>query len=169
MADATMLKHYVNYPVCGFCMNAWDILYGRQRTTISCEKWLSFCHWGGCDPDIWDYLDERTGWPLGTKIDPKTMWPRYFTNHNLAIPIPEYDNRVYHMRETEDDRAPWRKTSDRLRAEYAKVKAGRKPIDLNEVAWDDEEEITDEDVFGPFGDDAVDAMQGVDLDDPDLW
>lgn len=163
--DVTDLRHYVSYPVCGFCMNAWDMIYGRKRTGTNCEKWLGFCKWGGCDPDVWEYLDERTGWPWGWKINPKTMTPRVFETL-MEIPIPDYDNRVYHMRRSDDPGAPWRKTSERLRAARLAKNGKVKGINLEDVEWDGE--ITDEDLTGVSGFPGHEP-DAVDLDDPDLW
>lgn len=169
MADATELSHYTNYPMCGYCSNAWDIIYGRQRTIISCERWLSYCKWGGCDPEVWEHIDERTGWPIGMKIDKATGWPKCFTDIKATVLIPEYDNRVYHMRENSADNAPWRKVSERLRQAAIARKGKIKNIDLKDVDFGDDEDFTDEDLFGPYGDTVVQHMQPTDLDDPDLW
>ena len=171
MADVTELRHYTNFPVCGYCMNAWNIIYGRMRTGLSPEKWLGYCRWGGCDPDVWDHIDDRTGWPWGWKVNKETGWPRCYTDPKAPMPLPDTDNRVYHMRANDDPAAPWRKTSDRLRAARQTRNGKIKGINLDEIEWD-EEEITDEDVFGPNGDEAMDAKMDageVDLDDEDLW
>jgi hypothetical protein len=121
-----------------------------MRTLISPEKFLSYCRWGGCDPDIWDHLDGKTGWPLGMKLD-KHGKPKAFYNHSIAISIPEYDNRVFHLRANSDDNAPWRKTSVRLLAEAGKRKARIRGIKIEDIEWDEPE------------------AEPVDLDDPDLW
>lgn len=164
MSDATQLSHYTNYPMCGYCTNAWNIVFGRSRTIISCERWLKYCKWGGCDPDIWEYLDERTGWPLGWKVDPKTMWPRCFTDSKVKLPIPDFDNRVFHMRANDDPTAPWRKTSERLRAAAIDRKGKIKGIKVEDITdWNDggpeEEPDPAEQEF----------HEATDLDDPDLW
>jgi len=160
--DVTDLRHYTNFPICGFCYNAWDIIFGRQRTLISCEKWLSFCRWGGCDPDVWDFIDEKTGWPKGMKLN-KQGQPKVFFDHKLVIEVPVYDNRVYHRRANSDDNAPWRKTSDRLRGEAMKRKARIKGINLDDVEWEGGDTYPESNYTEPV------LVQEVDLEDPELW
>jgi hypothetical protein len=47
----------VDKQICGYCSTAWDLVYKRQRSVTSAEQWVGYCKEGGCDPDIWDYVD----------------------------------------------------------------------------------------------------------------
>src|SRR4051794_1839621 len=94
MGNPAQLKHYANYPVCGFCINAWDIVYQRTRSNTSAARWVDYCKVVGCDPDIWDYLDMETGWPKGWPMKGEPEMPDW---DKLPKP-PEQDNRVYHKR-----------------------------------------------------------------------
>lgn len=169
MSDATQFKHYMSYPMCGFCTNAWDIIYARQRSGLSCEQWLDKCKVGGCDPDVWEYIDTRTGWPLGWKIDKATGRPKVYQDEKLEIPIPEYDDRVFHMRKPDrgnlyNPNAPWRKISERLRAESIRRKERLRKLSPDDPSLFDDD---DEDLFDEEDDERVTVP--ADLDDPDLW
>lgn len=147
MSNATEIKHYTNFPVCGFCMNAWDIVYGRMRAHTSPMTFLSFCRHGGCDPDIWEHIDEGTGWPDKWKLNDKGLPQWWFEKAPKNVKIPVTDNRVYHLRADSDSHAPWRNVMPRLMREWQARIAKRKGIDLNgndlewdEAMYDDDEE-----------------------------
>ena len=109
--DVTSPKHYQHYPICGFCMAVWDMIYLRTRLAGNPTEHLNLCKWGGCDPDIWDYLDEKTGFPLGWRVKNGVVkWDR----DKLRKHMPPYDNRVYHKRRDNSGTAPWRHNSSRL-------------------------------------------------------
>lgn len=183
MSDPTNLHHYMNFPVCGFCTNAWDIVYGRMRSTTSPARFVEWCRVGGCDPDIWDFIDDGTGWPVGWKLSKHTGLPLCYKDpKKWPLEIPEYDNRVYHRRKNDDPGAPWRKIMISLHNRQAKVKSeSNKPTAFEDIEWDDDE-ADDEDLFGPNGDDAVEhaassekpkksekKVKSTSLLDDDIW
>jgi hypothetical protein len=51
----------VDKQICGFCNTAWDLVYKRCRSVTSVGQWVGYCREGGCDPDIWDYIDDNGG------------------------------------------------------------------------------------------------------------
>jgi hypothetical protein len=159
--DPTTIKHYTHLPMCGFCVNAWDVIYGRVRTLISCEQWIGYCKWGGCDPDVWEYIDEITGWPIGMKLN-KQGKPKAFYDHKIVIEIPPFDNRVYHRRSDSGDNAPWRKVSVQLMKAWQERTAKIKGIKIEDVEWEDSI-YPDPNYTEPV------QTKVVDLDDPDLW
>jgi len=112
--DPTQFDHYAHYPMCGWCYNAWDLVYARTRSSVSPMRWLEFCRWGGCDPDIWDMIDEGTGWPHGWSIDAHNVPIAYQADSKIVLDIPDYDNRVFHMRKDNGPSAPWRTVNQRL-------------------------------------------------------
>ena len=154
--EVTDIAHYAGYPMCGYCYNAWDAIYGRSRSLLSPARWIDFCPVGGCDPDVWDHLDEDTGWPTGWKVGGNGM-PVAYTKPGVKLVIPAYDNRVYHMRSDSDAHAPWRKTSVRLTKAAQEKSARRKGISLTEVQWDDDEPVE------------ATVAGGVSLEDADIW
>lgn len=160
MSNPTELRHYSQFPVCGYCNTAWDIIFMRQRSGTSPAEWVGFCRSGGCDPDVWDFIDEGTGWPNGWKMGDHGL-PKWYRTGKVP-PMPETDNRVFHRRASDDPHAPWRKNMVALANKNQKLKEAKKGINLDDVAWEGEdEEIEDETPDEqPAGDWA---------DDPDLW
>lgn len=196
MSNATELRHYTHYPMCGYCYNAWNIVYCRTRSLTSPGKWVEWCPSGGCDPDIWDHIDENTGWPEDWKLDSMGHPKGYRNPKKYPLFIPKTDNRVYHLRADDDSNAPWRKTSSRLRNEQIARTAKKKGLTIDDIEWDEDPEPSavppeftptsvddiewddddDEDLFGPHGDDVVQHAEvaaesaAADwADDPDLW
>jgi hypothetical protein len=186
--DPTNIKHYMNFPVCGFCNTAWDVLYGRIRSATSPAQWVGYCKAGGCDPDIWDFIDEGTGWPNGWKLGFKGMPLFYGDPKKNKVKFPPTDNRVYHRRATDDQNAPWRKFMVRLNNLSIKESEKRRNVSFDDLEWegadDPLDDIEDEDLFGPHGDDVVQQAQAGVLtkkkpakkaapaswaDDDDLW
>lgn len=154
MGDPTKFEHYARYPMCGFCTNAWDIIYQRMRTHTNPEEWLNYCPVHGCDPDVWDYINLTTHWPKGWKVFRETGMP----NWKKMPPKPTPDDRVFHKRATDGLNAKWRRTSNALLNKAQDAKADHKMIDPVDLAeWDDA--------------DAAPPVQLLvaDLDDDDLW
>ncbi len=134
-------KHYVRLPICGYCGNAWDIVFGRPPWhkgpgRYTAEEWLGHCRVGGCDPDIWEFLE-----------DPFVV---------------EYDNRVYHRREDDEPNAPWRRMWPKIVAQWAAIKNSRftdtvtdrvtgqrvRVVAVDEIDWGEPETVpaADEDI-----------------------
>lgn len=134
--DVTNINHYDHYPLCGFCMNAWDIVYLRMRTRhTTAVKWVEMCKVGGCDPDIWEYLDEDTCWPIGWPVgdNGEPIWEKV-----AKLPLPKPDNRCRHRRNDDSERAPWRKYGPRLAAlASARVRGEKEVAETEEDIWDD--------------------------------
>lgn len=152
--DPTKLDHYESYPVCGFCVNAWDIVYQRRRALTSPEQWLGYCKVNGCDPDIWDYINLTTHWPKGWKVFRESGIPNW---KKLPAP-PPFDDRVYHRRESDGQNAKWRKVMNTLSVRAQERKADRRMIDPVDLAeWDED------------ASDPAPALLVADLDDDDLW
>ena len=141
MADygLTDLRFYMQWPMCGHCSIAWDLIYQRLRSPASPAHYLRLCTVGGCDPEIWDFLDDRTGWPVGFKLKGNGMpdWSR------LPDP-PMAENETFHRRDRDDDKAPWRNVWERLRKENLKREARRKNIADEDLDFGDDEEDEDE-------------------------
>lgn len=196
MGDPTKLSHYMNYPICGACMSAWDIIYDRlrvgnkYRNYMSPAECLDGCKVGGCDPDIWDFIDEETGWPLGVELGDNSGQPvayafRRETGRGRFVIVAPYDNRLYHRSDSDardwvsPGSAPYHRTSERLQKENIarteKHKAAMAGINLeDESLWDDDDEEDDE----PVNDVAIAmeedyendlASEIADIDDPDIW
>jgi hypothetical protein len=143
-------RHYMRLPMCGYCMNAWDMIYMRLRPgTTSPARWIEFCHVGGCDPDVWDFIDEGTGWPNGFVLnDHGVDWMETVERYQP----PDHDNTVFHRRLSDGDGARWRKVMPKLvdawhatRKEKEDSNGALKDelIDWGEVEFE-EEETTDE-------------------------
>jgi hypothetical protein len=166
MSDATKLSHYMNYPVCGYCTNAWDVIYGRKRSRTSPMQWVSYCKVGGCDPDVWDHIDEGTGWPPGWKLADNGL-PLGYSKSNKPLKIPATDDRVYHRRASDDPKAPWRNITNKLRREWGEKVAKKKGLTADEIDWEDDDlqELVAADLLAR---DSV-VEDDVDLDDPDMW
>lgn len=158
--DPTKFDHYVSYPVCGFCMSAWDIIFQRMRALTSPQRFVEWCKVGGCDPDVWDYIDDRSGWPYGWKLIAQPSVPDVpiRVKWKLLPEPPEFDDRVYHKRspDSKGPNEPWRRTSTQL-LKQAQAKAERKRNGDFVIEWDD-----DEDEDNP---DPVDAVETDDADD----
>jgi hypothetical protein len=155
LGDPTRFEHYNHYPVCGYCLNAWNIIYQRWVSALSPVEWLHYCRHNGCDPDVWDYINRATGWPKGFKVGRQSGKP----NLTKLPPVPEYDPRVFHKRDPQDEfssQARWRKNSDALirkAQDYRATLRGVSPVELAE--WDEPESEEPELL--------------VDLSDPDIW
>ena len=141
-------RHYVNLPMCGFCVNAWDVIYMRARPgTISPQRWIEFCHHGGCDPDVWDYIDQETEWPPGFVFleSGHVDWPETVE----AYVVPDHDDRVFHMRLSEGPGAAWRKIMPKLAATFSATRgAGRYEngtVKDEDIQWDEPDEPEPED------------------------
>jgi len=155
MSDPTEFDHYQNYPLCGFCYHAWDIIYGRVRSHTSPDVFLGMCPHAGCDPYIVDYISDETGWPPGWQLDERGVPLAYSDPGRFKLKIPEYNNRVFHMRRDSGPGAAWRQTSQRLLKEGQKFSSKDRESRRVENIFDYEDEEP--------------AMVPVDLDDPDLW
>lgn len=143
--EVTQLKFYMNYPLCGHCTVAWDMVYQRQRCSVSPEHTLRLCPAGGCDPEIWDFLDDLTGYPLGWQLrsNGRPDWK------NLPEP-PMADNDCFHRRDREDDKAPWRRHSAALLREVHRRNEAKRNQSDDEIVWDaDEDDEDDEETFVP--------------------
>ena len=157
-SNPTQFEHYMHYPICGHCTTAWDIIYKRQRAhTYSPRFWLEKCRFGGCDPDVWDYLDDSTGWPLGWKIrGGHPVWKQV-----VKVVPPDPDPRVFHKREFYNDanpHAPWRTMSARLLKMAQEQSALRRNgVPDDQIKWDDD------DYAEP------DEPTVADPDDDDIW
>ena len=142
----TDLGFYMNWPMCGHCATAWDVIYQRLRSSASPEHYVNLCPVGGCDPEIWDFLDDRTGWPVGWELDSRhiPIWSE-LPDPPLAEP------QAYHRRELLVDsnpHAPWRKVWDRLHKENQKRNERRAKRTDDELDWDEpepDEDDSDED------------------------
>ena len=151
MGNPAEFEHYKKYPMCGFCTNAWDIIYQRSRHLTSPVVWVGeYCPVGGCDPEVWDYLNSTTMWPKGFKVSKKTGMPNWDKLPNL----PDHDDRVFHKRKTDGPNAKWRRTSNALLKKAIEAhEAFRLEDPTDRAEWDDEEDVT----------------QPVDLADADIW
>jgi hypothetical protein len=47
--------------MCGYCNTAWEIICGNMTSGTLLLDWIDMCSTGGCDPDLWEYVDEKTG------------------------------------------------------------------------------------------------------------
>jgi hypothetical protein len=132
--------------MCGYCMNAWDMIYMRRRSGITTPAaWIGYCRVGGCDPDVWDFLDDTTGWPKGFVFKPgdggHVDWEKTIKKYKM----PEPDNRVYHRRFDDSDGAAWRRNSARMTAAFHAVRLAK--TDENGalkdelIVWDDDEAV----------------------------
>lgn len=160
MSNVTELKHYTNYPVCGFCTTAWDVIYGRVRSATSPGTWVGYCRWGGCDPDVWDHVDESTGWPTGWKLNNRGLPICYEGGKRGKLTTPKPDNRCFHRRDDNSTTAPWRKNGNALRNQVEKRRLKLKGMPVEEIEWDLDE--PEELVETP-------AAGGSWADDDDLW
>ena len=136
-------RHYVKLPICGFCQNAWDILFARAPWSRSAHgtapgQMVRYCRVGGCDPDIWEYLDEDGDWN-GRKV--------------------KGNNGTFHRRLDNDSAAPWRKGwprivaafSVRRNSQYESVRDKNgfvvsKVLSEDSIEWDEEDEEPEETV-----------------------
>lgn len=134
------LDFYMHYPVCGFCRTAWDIVYQRQRSLTPPSRWVEWCKVGGCDPEIWDFLDDDTGWPLDWMIDVRTGRPDW----DFMPEVPLHDNDAIHRAKDMGPNAPWRKISLRLVKQWQDKEERRRNITADELQWD--EDLPDEPV-----------------------
>lgn len=164
-SNPTKFEHYVHYPVCGFCTTAWDVIFQRLRSITSPARWVEYCKWGGCDPDVWDYINEKSGWPYGWKLiaQPTVVHEPIRVRWDQLPEPPEYDDRVYHKRSPDSTgpAEPWRKVSAKL-LRQAQERAERLKNGDFEIVWDDEEEDFDEASVYPVAEDQ-------DTDDGDNW
>lgn len=135
MGDVKNFKFYMNYPVCGFCMSAWDIVFQRRRGGLPPQQWVNYCKVGGCDPEIWEYLDDDTGWPKGWKLR-SNGWPDW---KKLPKP-PKANNDCYHRRDDDGVHAPWRKNSLKLLRQAQMKFEKQRNITDEQIRWDEEEE-----------------------------
>ena len=128
----------MGYPVCGFCMTAWDMIYQRTRTGTPASQWVNYCKFGGCDPDVWDYISEGSGWPNKWKLKPngRPDWSK------LPDPPPA-DDRCFHKRADSGSNAPWRKYGAKLLKESQEASHRRRNIQDHEVIWDEDEDETE--------------------------
>lgn len=157
MTDVTELRHYTHYPVCGFCTEAWDVIYVRSRSTTSPADWVGFCKHGGCDPEVWDFLDDDDGWPLHWEIGKNGRPVGYLKDRRGELFPAKFDNRVFHRRSGNEESAPWRKAEIRLLREAQEKKAKIKNLDVNDpLLWGSDDENT------------VEVLKG-DLVDADIW
>jgi hypothetical protein len=162
MSNPTEIKHYTNYPVCGFCNTAWDVIYGRIRSATPPATWVGYCKFGGCDPDVWDFIDEDTGWPTNWKLNKRGFPLCYTSGKHGTISVPKFDNRVYHRRANDDRNAPWRKTSQALRNQVEKRGRKLKSLDFDDLEWDGIEDDESEET--------VSVAAGASwADDEDIW
>lgn len=157
MADLLNPNHYYRLPICGFCQNAWDMLFQRppwasRPGSMSPGEWVNLCPVGGCDPDVWDYLNEFTGEPNGVK--------------------PKGNNATYHRRLTDDHSAAWRKRWPGIVHQWAAKKNEKfQPVVdrygkvLSRVVADDDIDWGDEEVEDDPGGNHQDVS---DLVDP-VW
>jgi hypothetical protein len=137
MSGVTDFEHYMNYPVCGYCNTAWDIVMQRMRAITPPGRWLDWCPCGGCDPDIWDFLDDDTGWPWDWPYDARTGRPVW---SKIPKEIMAADNRCYHRRTDSGPNAPWRKNSEKLRKKSIERAEKRRNITASDIDWDEVEE-----------------------------
>ncbi len=164
--NATQLRHYVHYPLCGFCQSAWDVIYQRllnlQRESghplnpgAAPLTSLTHCRWGGCDPDIWDYVNMQTGWPRGWKVSRRTGRPNLERLPEPPSPYP----KVFHLRAEyhSPDHAAWRRTSTRLTNEAIERKRDAKAI------------LSDPGELDIWNEPPSSNGSSVDLNDPELW
>jgi hypothetical protein len=93
------------------------------------------CRVGGCDPDVWDYIDDATGWPIDFSFhdDGHVDWPDTIETY----PVPDYDNAVFHRRGHDGEGAQWRKVMPKLMAAWA-LTHGRARYDENGSVPDEE-------------------------------
>lgn len=162
MSNVAQFSHYVRYPICGYCSTAWDILFQRTRSSTSPGRWLEYCKVGGCDPDVWEFIDEATGWPESWPFDSKAH--RIEWGEVDPEDVPPHDDRCFHRRSQfhSPDNAPWRKISDKLLAqahERRNLLKARRAANLDLEFDDDEEEV----------DEPVEAVTLPNLDDDDMW
>lgn len=164
--DPTKFEHYVHYPVCGFCMTAWDLIFQRLRSITSPQRFVEWCKVGGCDPDVWDYIDERSGWPYGWKLiaQPTVATQPIRVKWNKLPEPPEYDDRVYHKRspDSKGPSEPWRRTSAQL-LKKAQEKNERKRNGEFVIEWDGDDDEDEEPV-----ETVVEATEEIEWDDDDI-
>jgi hypothetical protein len=139
-------RHYMRLPMCGYCINAWDIIYQRMRPGLkSPQEWLAYCHVGGCDPDVWNFLDEETGWPHGFVFlqGGRVDWQQTLDDYE----VPAHDDTVYHRRANNGEAARWRKVMPKLVDAWWKTKGGGRyengvvkdeDIDWGDVEFEDD-------------------------------
>lgn len=149
-------RHYMRLPMCGYCMNAWDMIYMRQRPAItSPASWIGYCRVGGCDPDVWEFLDDATGWPVGFVMadNGHVNWAETIETYEP----PEHDNTVFHRRLSESDTAAWRRVMPKLVEAYTETRKAKSDdngalkdeyIDWGDVEFEDED-VDDEVEFIP--------------------
>jgi hypothetical protein len=110
-------------------------------------------------------LNEETGYPKGWKVDEHGVPLNYINADKYKIPIPDYDDRVFHKRILADDKgktgAPWRRISERLTAQAIARSAKRRAgVPIEDIKWEDEEEDEDMDateglLFGPDSEEII--------------
>lgn len=114
--------------ICGFCQTAWDIVYGRCRSNTSPGTWVGYCARGGCDPDIWDYVE---------------------VDGTVGYQTPPFVERLYHRRNHRNPHG-WDFKAPRQRVSYTPEEMLEREVNqriaqkqkADEIEWDtDEEEI----------------------------
>lgn len=200
MSDPTQIDHYMAYPLCSFCTTAWDVIYDRLRAGnkygqyASPAEILNDCKVGGCDPDIWNYIDDETGWPIGVKLSPNTGHPICYAYKRNAEKgkgrfkvYADYDNRLHHRSDeaarawVQPGQAPYHRVGERLMkqnlAKNERRKAAINGTDVNdESLWADEEEEDDDDeqlehdqTVDDTDDELEDDEELADVNDPSIW
>ncbi len=161
MSGGVALVDYVRFPLCSFCVSAWDAVYARHRSFLLTPVWcVEQCSVGGCDPTVWDHLDLRTGWPNGLMKKKRLDWDSYTP--------PPYDDRVFHRRKPGyNEKAPWRAVWAKLaresgmsiqRAPEPPRRDSRKPSRPKARR-----------TSHPTSQEVIDAKAAINLEDPDLW
>lgn len=70
--------------MCGYCETGWDILMGRARPfdrDHHAAAWFLKCHFGGCDPECWEHVDED-----GTIVSRPPFSTKYFHRRDSNVP-----------------------------------------------------------------------------------
>jgi len=160
----------MHYPICGSCYSAWDVIYDRGRVGNQWGKHsspadiLHGCKFGGCDPDVWEFIDEETGWPIGVPLGPNSGKPIAYAwrrdaeggkgHFNVEA---EYDDRVFHRRSPEAEASanpPYTATGIRLQKENIAKGAKKKGLSMDDPdIWGDDEDEDEEPVETPAEDD----------------
>lgn len=75
--------------MCGYCETAWDQVMGRLKYhRYNPGYWLSYCRVGGCDPDIWDYLDGK-----GNVVERPLYSKKLFHRRDASVPWTSHTTR----------------------------------------------------------------------------
>lgn len=146
-APVTDQRHYMNLPMCGFCMNAWDLIYMRLRpgSRTSAQRWVEYCKVGGCDPDVWDYIDLETGWPTGYIVNEETGLVDWLRVSEEYV-IPDYDDSVFHMRLSDGPGVRWRKMMPQLISAFSKTRGAGRYTDNGtlpeeDIVWGEDDKV----------------------------